>query len=87
MTTEPRDLLIDILRRMRGDLAELQEGQRAANRSMSAVLRSQIQPGLEEARRGELVVGSLAEILDGIDRELEAADERAARQGRRGSPE
>ena len=86
MTMEPRDLVIEILRRMEGDLGELKEGQRAANRSMCDVLRRQIRLGLKEARRGELVDGTLKEILDGIDRELDAADERAARKGRRGSP-
>lgn len=87
MTMEPRDLVIEILRRMEGDLAELKESQRAANRSMSAVLRSQIQPGLEEARRRELIVGPIEAVLDEIGHELDAADERAARDGRRGSPQ
>ena len=41
-------------------------------------LRGQIAPGLEQARRGELVEGSLDEILDAIDRRLDAEDERAA---------
>ena len=37
MTSDPRDLVIDILRRMQGDLAELKEGQRAANRLFAAI--------------------------------------------------
>ena len=41
-------------------------------------LRGQIAPGLEQAHRGQLVDETLEEILDGIDRKLDAADERAA---------
>jgi len=41
-------------------------------------LRGQIAPGLEQAHRGELVDETLEEILDGIDRKLDAASERAA---------
>lgn len=37
MTSDPRDLVIDILRRMQGDLGELKEGQRAANRLFAAI--------------------------------------------------
>lgn len=37
MTSDPRDVVIDILRRMQGDLAELKEGQRAANRLFAAI--------------------------------------------------
>lgn len=51
------------------------------------ILRRLIQPGLEEVLRGELVVGPIEEILDEIDRKLDAADEQSARDGQRGSPE
>jgi antitoxin ParD1/3/4 len=40
-------------------------------------LRGQVAPGLEQARRGELVDATLEQILDDIDRRLDAADERA----------
>ena len=40
MTTDPRDLVIDILRRMQGDLAELKEGQRANLAEAMALLES-----------------------------------------------
>lgn len=51
------------------------------------ILRRLIQPGLEQALRGELVAGPIEEILDQIDRKLDAADDRAGRAGRCGSPE
>ena len=41
-------------------------------------LRGQIAPGLEQVRRGELVEATLGEVLDGIDRKLDAEDARAA---------
>ena len=41
-------------------------------------LRGQIAPGLEQARRGQLVEATLGEVLDEIDRKLDAGDERAA---------
>ena len=40
MTTEPRDLVIDLLRRMQGDVAELREGQRANLAEAMALLES-----------------------------------------------
>jgi antitoxin ParD1/3/4 len=41
-------------------------------------LRRRIEPGLEQARRGELLEESVEQILDDIDRELDAGDEQAA---------
>ena len=62
---------------MRDALRSLERGEDQAAATLGW-LRGQIAPGLEQAHRGELVDETLEEILDGIDRKLDAADEPAA---------
>ena len=62
---------------MRDALRSLEREEEQATAALGW-LRGQIAPGLEQARRGELVEGSLDEVLDAIDRRLDAEDERAA---------
>lgn len=62
---------------MRDALRSLERQEERASAALGW-LRGQIAPGLEQARRGELVDAALDEILDEIDRRLDAEDERAA---------
>jgi putative addiction module CopG family antidote len=54
------------------------ERREEANEAALGWPRWQIEPGIEQARRGEVLDATVEETLDGIDRELDAGDERAA---------
>lgn len=62
---------------MRDALRSLERREEQAEAALGW-LRGQIAPGLEQARRGELVDATLDDILDDIDRRLDAEDEHAA---------
>ncbi len=72
MTSDPRDLLIDILPRMQGDLAELKEGQRAANRLFAAIESHMAGFHLSVAAHSDELTGLKARI-ERIERRLELA--------------
>jgi predicted nucleic acid-binding Zn-ribbon protein len=73
MSTDPRDLVIDILRRMQGDLAELKEGQRAANRLFAAIEHHMAGFNLTVAAHSDELTDLKARV-ERIERRLELAD-------------
>ena len=73
MTIDPRDLVIEIVRRMQGDLPELKEGQRAANRLFAAIESHMAGFHLTVAAHSDELADLKARI-ERIERRLELAD-------------
>ena len=73
MTTEPRDLIIDILRRIQSDMAELKEGQRTANQLFAAIESHMAGFHLTVAAHAD-ELANLKLRVERIERRLELAD-------------
>jgi antitoxin ParD1/3/4 len=60
---------------MRAGLRSLEQRERETDSALEW-LRRQIEPGLEQARQGLFIEGTVREILDRIDSELDSEDAR-----------
>lgn len=73
MTEEPRDFVIEILRRLQADMAELKEGQRTSNRLFGAIEAHMAGFHVTVATQSDELT-ALKERVERIERRLELAD-------------